>query len=98
MKAIAPIKDLNIVYLQAIVNSLKGRILSVVSTAGHGTCRLDTRDASEVMVPVPPLEMQLAYKDIANQNTRLRIKALEQLKKLDCMSGALQQKAFDGAL
>lgn len=98
MKAIAPIKDLNIVYLQAIVNSLKGRILSVVSTAGHGTCRLDTRDASEVMVPVPPLEMQLAYKDIANQNTRLRIKALEQLKKLDSMSGALQQKAFDGAL
>lgn len=98
MKAIAPIKGLDIVYLQAAVDSLKARILSVVSTAGHGTCRLDTRDASEVMVPVPPLEVQLAYKNIASKYTQLRGEALEQLKKLDSMFGAIQQKAFDGSL
>jgi len=98
MKAIKPIKDLDIIYLKAAVDSLKGRILSVVSTAGHGTCRLDTRDASEVKVPVPPLGTQLAYRAIANKNSQLRVKALAQLEKLDSMFLATQQKAFDGAL
>lgn len=98
MKAIKPIKDLDIIYLKAAVDSLKGRILSVVSTAGHGTCRLDTRDASEVKVPVPPLGTQLAYRAIANKNSQLRVKALAQLEKLDSMFLATQQKAFDGEL
>ncbi|MGX9559831.1 restriction endonuclease subunit S [Pseudomonas sp. CFBP 5750] len=98
MKAINPVKDLDIVYLKTVVDSLKGRILSVVSTAGHGTCRLATRDASEVMIPVPPLEIQLAYRTIANKNSQLRTRALAQLEKLDRMFLATQQKAFDGEL
>jgi type I restriction enzyme, S subunit len=98
MKAIKPIEELDIVYLKAAVDSLKARILSVISTAGHGTRRLDTRDASEVMVPVPPIDLQHSYQAIAATSAKLLLESTDQLDSLNNMFLAIQKKAFAGTL
>lgn len=98
MKAIQPIDELDIVYLKSAVDALKDRILSVVSTAGHGTRRLDMRDASEVMVPVPPVELQSAYKAVVQKYAQQRKMMVEQLAQLERAFSSIQTNAFSGTL
>ncbi|END23274.1 type I restriction modification DNA specificity domain protein, partial [Escherichia coli P0301867.8] len=42
MKAIKPVKDINVVYLLNCLNSLKRQLLKLISTAGHGTRKFDS--------------------------------------------------------
>lgn len=98
MKAIQPIDELDIFYLKSAVDALKDRILSVVSTAGHGTRRLDMRDASEVMVPVPPVELQSAYKAVVQKYAQQRKMMVEQLAQLERAFSSIETHAFSGTL
>jgi type I restriction enzyme S subunit len=98
MKAILPISKLDVVYLKAAVDALKVKILSVVSTAGHGTRRLDTRDASEVMVPVPPIGLQEKYRVIATNITESAEQSGRSQENLSGLFAAIQNRAFAGTL
>lgn len=98
MKAILPVKGIDVVYLKAAVDALKARILSVVSTAGHGTKRLDTRDASEVMVPVPPMILQKKYRAIVLKIAKSMGESIRSQEILHGMFAAIQSQAFAGTL
>lgn len=98
MKAIEPAVGFDVVYLKAAVDSLKQRILSAVSSAGHGTCRLSTQDASSVMVPMPPKSTQEKFKRNVNVLLAVRAQAKLQTERADQLFAALQMQAFTGAL
>ncbi|MDE0853159.1 MAG: restriction endonuclease subunit S [Nevskia sp.] len=94
MKAILPADEYNVIYLKAVVDALKARILSVVSTAGHGTKRLDLRDASEVAVPMPPRDLQAEFSEIAASIRRQSEHQIEQAVQQVQLSRSLQHLAF----
>lgn len=98
MKAIFPKDGFDVVYLKAAVDCLKHRILSAVSSAGHGTCRLSTLDAAEVMVPKPPKDLQGKFKRQVDLLLKIRDNAKSQLEGAGQLFSALQAKAFSGAL
>lgn len=96
MKAIMPADEIEAVYLKAAVESLKARILSGVSSAGHGTRRLDTRDAAEVMIPVPPRDLQARFKTISVMIADMKGRQLDQVQHSDRLFSAIQADAFTG--
>lgn len=98
MKAIRPSKDFNVVYLKAAIDALKSRILGVVSTAGHGTRRLDTRDASEVLVPMPPKTEQESFARFVELNRRLFELSQSQKNVEQVLFSSIQHQAFSGLL
>jgi type I restriction enzyme S subunit len=98
MKAIRLRPDIDVHFAQAAVDALKGRILSIVSTAGHGTRRLDTRDASEVLVPVPPKQLQSRYVDCVRAITVTSAAHEKALALSETMFASLQHRAFSGQL
>lgn len=98
MKAIRPSSGFDVVYLKAAVDALKARILGVVSTAGHGTRRLDTRDASDVLVPMPPANLQGSFRRIVGLNRRLFAESHSQRMAEEKLFTSLQHQAFSGAL
>jgi type I restriction enzyme S subunit len=98
MKAIEPTDGFDVAYLKAAVDSLKPRILSAVSSAGHGTCRLSTQDASEVMVPMPPKRIQERFGQNLGVLLSLCDQAALQLDSAGELFAALQMQAFSGAL
>ncbi len=98
MKAIHPADGIDVAYLKAAIDSLKLRILSIVSTAGHGTRRLDTRAASEVMIPIPPLNLQRKFRQFVSRAKLIHDHAKQQADKHEYFFHSLQSKAFSGML
>lgn len=98
MKAIEPNPDFHVVYLKAAVDALRPRILNAVSSAGHGTKRLASIDASGILVPKPPMELQVKFGDVVTALNSTRVKAVEHLDLAQQFFGVLQDRAFSGTL
>lgn len=64
VKALTPSSCLDAEFLAAILIQRKSELLRHVSTAGHGTGRLDTQRLELFPVPVPPLAEQLKIAEI----------------------------------
>jgi type I restriction enzyme S subunit len=64
VKALTPSADLDAEFLAAILTQRKSELLQHVSTAGHGTGRLDTQRLELFPVPVPPLSEQRKIAEI----------------------------------
>lgn len=58
LKALVPTKDVDGLFLSFLLVAEKHKILQLVSTAGHGTGRLDTHSLQEYPVNIPPLPEQ----------------------------------------
>lgn len=58
LKALVPTKNVNGLFLSFLLVAEKHKILQLVSTAGHGTGRLDTLSLQEYPVNIPPLSEQ----------------------------------------
>ena len=98
MKAIKPIKDVNVVYLQNCLNSLKRQILKLISSAGHGTRKLDSAAMQKLFVPVPPIELQNQFAAIVEKIESIKSLYQQNQNDLENLYGALSQKAFKGEL
>lgn len=97
MKAIRPKQGIDVVYLKAAVDALRQKILSIVSTAGHGTRRLDTRDASEVLVPTPPISEQAKYRSVVERLTGMATQSNAQQERTNQMFASIQNRAFSAS-
>lgn len=58
LKALVPAKNVDGLFLSFLLVAEKHKILQLVSTAGHGTGRLDTHSLQEYPVNIPPLPEQ----------------------------------------
>lgn len=58
LKALVPAKNVDGLFLSFLLVAEKHKILQLVSTAGHGTGRLDTLSLQEYPVNIPPLPEQ----------------------------------------
>ncbi|EKP0239056.1 restriction endonuclease subunit S [Aeromonas salmonicida] len=58
LKALIPNKDIDGLFLSFMLAAEKNKILQLVSTAGHGTGRLDTESIKAYPVNLPPLSEQ----------------------------------------
>jgi type I restriction enzyme S subunit len=64
LKALVPAKNVDGLFLSFLLVAEKHRILQLVSTAGHGTGRLDTHSLQEYPVNIPPLPEQMKIAQI----------------------------------
>lgn len=64
MKALTPQIDTNSTYLLWLMKVSQPQLLNLVSTAAHGTKKLETERLEALPIPLPPLEAQAAF---ANQ-------------------------------
>ena len=98
MKAIQPISELNIVFLQHCLNAMKRQILDLMSSAGHGTRKFDTCAMQKLLIPVPSDTFQNQFAQIVEKTEILKTQYLQSLKELENLYGSLSQKAFKGEL
>lgn len=61
MKALIPRSGLDATYLLWFLKVSHQKLLGMVSTAAHGTKKLDTDRLETISVPLPPLETQCAF-------------------------------------
>ena len=98
MKALTPLHGLKSEYVAWSLRCQKHKILSLVSNAGHGTCRLDQESLSSVEIGIPDKELQnrfsLTVKKIAVFSERLT----SQISEANNLFSSLQQRAFRGEL
>lgn len=98
MKAIKPIKGLNVIYLQNCLTSLNRQILKLISTAGHGTRKFDSIAMQKLFIPQPPGDLQNQFASIVEKVEGLKFRYQQSLTDLESLYGALSQKAFKDEL
>ncbi|MBN3253714.1 restriction endonuclease subunit S [Pectobacterium brasiliense] len=85
-------------FLFHCLKNQKDHILSKVSTAAHGTKRLDTPDLLGLEIIVPPLDLQYKYVEIMRKNARM-IECYKQSSLTNKqLFDSLMQRAFSGKL
>ncbi|WP_108993752.1 restriction endonuclease subunit S [Paenibacillus agaridevorans] len=67
MKAILPIKEIDVVYLKHCFDNMTHQILKIITTAGHGTKKFDADSMGKVIIPVPSLHLQNQFADIVTK-------------------------------
>lgn len=98
MKAIKPIDDLHVVFLQHCVKTMTPYILSLISSAGHGTKKFDSEAMKKIDIPVPPMSLQMSFVHIASKIKSLRTRLDTSHSKIKTIYNALSNIAFKGEL
>lgn len=98
MKAIRPINNLNILYFQACLNSLKREVIGLMSTAGHGTKKFDKESMERLCVPLPPIKLQNQFAQIVENIDAQKALVKQSLQESEDLFNGLVQKAFGGEL
>lgn len=98
MKGILPSSRFDVGFLLECVRQLKRRLLSEVSTAGHGTKRFDSEAMRRVPVPTPPTSLQRRFAAIVESIEKQKELMRAHLAELDTLFASLQQRAFNGEL
>lgn len=90
--------DIETEFLFYCLKNQKDHILSKVSTAAHGTKRLDTPDLLGLEIIVPPLDLQYKYVEIMRKNARM-VECYKQSSLTNKqLFDSLMQRAFSGKL
>ncbi|MCM2289222.1 MAG: restriction endonuclease subunit S [Sulfuritalea sp.] len=90
MKAMIPIESLNGTYLLWSLRVRQAQLLNLVSTAAHGTKKIETARLEAVQIPLPPLEAQQRFAD--------RLASVEAIQSQQSAATAKAQAAFDALL
>ncbi|MBF6249490.1 restriction endonuclease subunit S [Nocardia farcinica] len=98
MKAILPSVDVRVDYLASCLRVQAGHVLAQVSTAAHGTKRLDAEGMSQVSIPLPPIDEQDKFVEVIGNLKRLKSESSDSLGELDALFASLQSRAFRGEL
>ncbi|MFC1544169.1 restriction endonuclease subunit S [Gemmatimonadota bacterium] len=98
MKGISPSDLYDKWFLLECARQLKRQIISEVSTAGHGTKRLDAEAMKKIRFPSPPLDLQHRFATIVESVEQQKATQRAHLAELDDLFASLQSRAFRGDL
>lgn len=98
LKALLPKREVDPTFLAAMLRAQHGTILSQVSTAGHGTKKLDSRVLENIRIPLPELDEQRRVAAILDLAANQRTAMDSMLRLQDELIESLQSRAFRGAL
>jgi len=96
MKAIIPVASLNSCYLLWLLKVLQPRLLNLVSTAAHGTRKLETERLESMMIQLPPLEKQAIFSDRIAELQSIQTQQSAAIAKAETTFDALLHRAFSG--
>ena len=98
MKGLLPKQPIEPEFLRWSLQALHPHLLNQVSTAGHGTKKLDSDRLREVSIPILPLSLQ---KEFASGVSNIRAMQTEQAnsrRRLDDLFQSMLHRAFQGEL
>lgn len=95
LKALIPKQDLDTSFLAAMLRAQHATILSQVSTAAHGTKKLDSRVLENLRIPFPPLAEQRRIAAILEHADALRVRRRQVLARLDALVLSMFDSMFD---
>ena len=98
MKALVPVPSLHGSYLLWILKVLQPHLLDMVSTAAHGTRKLETSRLEGMMVQLPPLKEQLVFSDRVAEIQSIQYQQSAATQKAEAAFNALLGRAFQGEL
>jgi type I restriction enzyme, S subunit len=98
MKALIPKRPIDSTYLCWSLRAQHSQLLSQVSSATHGTKRLETERLQAVTIPVPTIELQVAFAKQVEAIRELEAKQTESRKCLDALFQSTLHRAFQGEL
>lgn len=94
LKALLPKREVDTSFLAAMLRAQHATILSQVSTAAHGTKKLDSRVLEELRIPYPPLPEQRRIAAILDHADALRCKRRQVLAHLDSLTQSIFHDMF----
>jgi len=98
MKALVPRPNILPTFLLWALAVQRGHMLTKVSTAAHGTKRLEMRELLEARIPLPSIEKQREFVTIASAFSDLRRRQVDAQADADALFQSLSQRAFRGEL
>ena len=90
MKALFPVEGINVGYLLWLMKVSQPQLLGLVTTAAHGTKKLDTERLESFRIPVPPLEIQVSFAE--------KVAQIESIQSQQSAATAKAQATFDALL
>lgn len=94
LKALLPKREVDTSFLAAMLRAQHTEILSKVSTAAHGTKKLDSRVLEELRIPFPHIQEQRRIAAILDHANLLRAKRRQTLAHLDSLTQAIFHDMF----
>ena len=96
MKVLIPKIEIGSTYLLWLLQVCHDRLLAQVTTAAHGTKKLDTARLEEMVIPVPPLAMQQAFESNVRRMEAIQQHQVNAMAKAKASFSALLARAFSG--
>ena len=96
LKALVPVKSVDGLFLSFLLVGEKHKIRQLVSTAGHGTGRLDTTSIQEYPINLPPLPEQKKIAQILSTWDKAITTTEQQLANSQQQKKALMQQLLTG--
>ena len=94
LKALLPRQDIDAAYLAAMLRAQQAAILQLVSTAAHGTKKLESRILQSIRIPLPSLAEQRRIAGILDQADAIRAKRRQVLAHLGTLTQAVFHDMF----
>lgn len=98
MKAIIPSKEYDPDFLLTCLTMMKDWILQFVSSAAHGTKKLNTDSFEKILIPCPPPLNQAEFVKILAKVKRLKKEQSDLLEQSKVLFNSILQRAFNGDL
>lgn len=96
MKALLPRSRVQPVFVRWALQAQHEGLLSQVSSAGHGTKRLETKDLLALQMPVPPLTLQQEFAVRVAEIRAMEAQQAASRRRLDDLFASLLHRAFQG--
>lgn len=94
MKALRPASRIQATYLQWLLGVRHATLLGAVSTAAHGTKKLDTDALMAMLIPLPPLPLQRAFEGSVQRVLSIQSQQAQALTKASATFDALLSRVF----
>lgn len=94
MKAMVSKGEISSTYLLWMLQVCHDRLLAQVTTAAHGTKKLDTARLEEMVIPVPPMAVQQAFESSVRRVEAIQEHQVNAMAKAEASFSALLARAF----
>ena len=98
MKALLPKQPIEPEFLRWSLQAQHQHLLSQVSTAGHGTKKLDSDRLREMTIPVPPLALQNEFATRVSEIRAVQAEQSASRHRLENLFQSMLHRAFQGEL
>jgi type I restriction enzyme S subunit len=98
MKALLPKQPIKPEFLRWSLQSQHQHLLNQVSTAGHGTKKLDSDRLRDVTIPVPPLALQKKFAARVSEIRAVQAEQAASRRRLEILFQSMLHRAFQGEL